>query len=851
KQYPMKQLTPFIYLLFTLFFLSLTTTRTAICSIEDTPYDKAVAMYKTAVGEKTAVNQHGRPLLLSHKKPMKIPTAAVQPSVEGVQIKKDTEQKIRALSYTNLLIFRIFCTLPSIGQKRLDYTLSRLQTEKISFATTALLASFVKQPGADTDLTWRFLQKIKNHSFVTSHALSSLLKIRMTDARLLFPLTDQILELDEAGRWAVDAFLQLPGVSEDILDTTISLLNSLTDSQKRSAEQLCRIPGMDPKTARKGLKKIGLLSFAASWNSRAVFMTPGLTPHGALAWLTNFFSLTPDDRELRFTSFSGKKKKLLLNAYCNSSEKIIWRINNLHDITDNFGQEIGIGKLRRTAPDRLRDLFNALHNRARVAYRKSFNRALADGKKNEAVAVLALATERARRETAMELTGGNLYILLAYGNDFYDSSFRDIVVPILKKRIEKVFNNDLLTFLLQTDPANSHTSNFITNLAQKGKLVPFFPRSTDKQKKIIDLIADSAFRDADSLILFAATFPRLLQTVVQTARSRLVDRMLEKIASDRTVLSSQLQMILQHYLQHNGHLLSEKTRNRVSSMLKERGRIDPEPFIRTPFQEWLSDHRLESLSVFQRDDDGRSSFLSYCRLLIKKGYRPAIDSRYNQLLKETTMDMNRILNIAKKTPGTVLNQLFHLALKNPIVLSWQKRLAGTEIRHDVFFYQGKLLQRIILKQFLENLSEMFVQRGHSYWRYEQLFEPFETLLKRGDITKDTLLAKKRFLSIGSCGGIRIYRKLNNLFYNEVDILATVGTGKAAINNPYSLALFEIVAQNGPETSWEDISRETAPVFQKNRGEEYLQPGSLPAILHKMLYLENHDTDKTKRPGKTD
>ena len=818
----MKHPTLFLYLLIIPFLLSLTTARTAICSIEDTPYNKAVAMYKTAVGEKTVV-------------------------------KKDIEQKIRNLSYTNLVVFRTFCTLPSAGKKDLDNTLFRLQTENISFATTSLLASFARQPGADMNLTWRFLQKIKNHYFVTNRALASLLKIKVTDASLLFPLTDRILELDEAAQWAADAFLQLPGVSQGMLTTTISLLNSLTDSQKRTAEQLCRIPGMDPATARKGFERISLLSFTASWNSRAVFKTPGLTPQAALVWLTDFFILPTDTRELRFNSFSEAKKTLLLQAYSNSSEKIIWRINNLHGITDNFGQEIGIGRLSRTSPRKLRNLFDALHNRARIAYQISFNRALMEGKKDKAVAVLAMATKRARRETARELTAANLYIILAYGSDFYDSSFRDIVVPVLKKRIENEFDNDLLTFLLQIDPDNSHTSNFITNLAQKGKLVPFFPKSTDKQKKIIDLIADSAFRDADSLILFAATFPRLLQTIEQAARSRLVDGMLAKISKDRTLLSSQLQMILQHYYRHNRRLLSEKTRNRISAMLQERGEIDPVPFTRTPFQEWLSDHRLESLSVFQRDDDGRSSFRTYCQLLLKKGYRPGIDKRYNldQLSKKTSMNLNRILGIAKKKPGTVLNQLFHLARKNPIVLSWHKTLAGTEICHDVFFYQGKLLQRKVLKQFLENLSEMFVQRGHSYWRYEQLFEPFETLLKRGAITKDTLLTKKRFLSIGSCGGIRIYRKLNDLFYNEVDILATVGTGKAAINNPYSLALFETVAQNGPETSWEDIGRKTAPIFQKNRGEEYLQPGSLPAILHKMLYLRNHDTDKTKRPGKAD
>jgi hypothetical protein len=803
----MKQLTPLIYLIIIPFFLTITTVKTATCSIEDTPYDKAVAMYKTAVGEKTTIN-------------------------------KEIERKIRNLSYTNLLIFRTFCTLPSINRTSLDNTLSRLQAENISFATTRLLASFAKHPGADVQVTWQYLDKIKNLYFVSNHALNSLTQISVADAKQLFPLTDQILRLDEAAQWATDAFLRLPGISADNLGATISLLNALTDSQKRAVEQFCRIPNMGPSIARNGIEKIRSLSFAASWNCRSLFQSPGLSPQTALDWLTNFFILPVEEREQRFSSFSEEKKSLLLRTYQNSSEKIIWRINNLHDITDNFGQEIGIARLRRMPPEELRRRFNTLHNRARIAYRKSFSQALRTGNKNEAVAVLALATKRARLETAEELTCGNIYILLAYGSDFYDSSFRDILVPVLKKRIENKFKDDLLTFLLHTDPDNRHTSNFITGLAQKGRLVLFFPESIVKQEKIVDLIADSAFHNADSLILFAATFPRILQTIAQTVRSRLVDSMLVRIAMDQTILASQLQMILQHYLEQNGRLLSKESKTKISIMLEKRGRIDTTPYTRTPFEEWLNDHRLESLSIFQRDDDGRSSFLSYCRLLIKKGYQPVLATNYNlaSLSEKTAATLDRLLRIACKKPETILNQLFHLALKNPIVFSWRKKLAGTEIRHDVFFYQGKLIQRKIVEQFLKNLSEMFVQRGHSYWRYEQLFEPFETLRQRGTITREILLAKKRFLSIGSCGGIRIYRRLNTLFNNTVDILATVGTGKAAVNNPYGLALFEIVAENGPTTiSWDDINLKTAPIFIKNRGEEYLQPGSLPAILHKMLY----------------
>ena len=86
---------------------------------------------------------------------------------------------------------------------------------------------------------------------------------------------------------------------------------------------------------------------------------------------------------------------------------------------------------------------------------------------------------------------------------------------------------------------------------------------------------------------------------------------------------------------------------------------------------------------------------------------------------------------------------------------------------------------------------MFAQRGHSYWREEQLLEPMRALLKSGEIKREKIPDINRFLSIGSCGGIRIYSELNRLFDNTIDIFATVGTGKAVVNDPYNQRLFEM------------------------------------------------------------
>jgi hypothetical protein len=129
---------------------------------------------------------------------------------------------------------------------------------------------------------------------------------------------------------------------------------------------------------------------------------------------------------------------------------------------------------------------------------------------------------------------------------------------------------------------------------------------------------------------------------------------------------------------------------------------------------------------------------------------------------------------------------------------------------------------------------MFAQRGHSYWRSEQLIDPIAKLIEEGDVTNQDLARKQRFMSLGSCGGIRAYSELANLFNNNVDILATVGTGKAVVNNPYNQFLFEAVANGNRDLSWDDVAEKSSRIFKQGLGEDYLQPGSLPAILHKIM-----------------
>ena len=140
----------------------------------------------------------------------------------------------------------------------------------------------------------------------------------------------------------------------------------------------------------------------------------------------------------------------------------------------------------------------------------------------------------------------------------------------------------------------------------------------------------------------------------------------------------------------------------------------------------------------------------------------------------------------------------------------------------------------MLRRFIHSRDEMLAQRGHSYWRSEQIIEPLTKLIKENKVTEYQLRDKQRFLSLGSCGGVKVYTTLTRLFAGSVDILATIGTGLALINDPYNKMFFEIIATNPATISWKTVAQQSSSIFQGGRGQDYLQPGSLTAILHKIL-----------------
>ncbi len=741
---------------------------------------------------------------------------------------------IRGLDYTHKRALRAFSQLEMLCPEELVTVLQKLYGTAIRFDDLLLLEHFVLLEDADIDLAWEFLEKLGSLGFSKRRVMTPFTDIYVLSAPELLAYVDQVKAMAEPAAWALKAFLALPEQSVSAIDRAMQSLVQMNDKQQWAAEECCKLKGM---TAPKGLELLALLSPLSkidAWNAKGLFKQE-VTPEQAHSWLRYYFAEDQEQKEWLFFGRSAEEKAVLLKGLAEASDYVTWKINDLHSVTNERGQEISSATLNGASRGFLERLWRRLDSKVRQKYASSFYKGLDQGKKSAAIKVLRSATGKARVQAGLDSTTMHIYILLSKGSELYDSSFRDILVPILNDRIAKRFQGNLLRFLLEVDPENNHVSDFIISLAQRGKLAVFFPEDAAEQERVLDLVTQSAFQDEHSLILFSATFMKLLETIEPKTRSYLIEQMLSAIREQNTVFSVQLRVILQYYLEYYTEFVDDVDKIRIRMMMYEYGAVPLDYYTRTAFKEWKADGRLSSLSVFHDDDDGRQSYLSNCHYLSSKGYRPRVSGFYS--LGASPESMSQAVALVRsygKSPSQSLRSMFRLQIQNPLLMDWVKTINGIEVSHSVFVFQGEMVQQDLLQQFLLGDHEMFAQRGHSYWRSEQLITPIAELLKKGTVTEEDLGRKQRFMSLGSCGGIRAYSELAGLFNNKVDILATVGTGKAVVNNPYNQFLFEAVANSDTLLSWDDVADKSSKIFTRGLGEDYLQPGSLPAILHKIM-----------------
>lgn len=779
------------------------------------------------------------------------------PCLTGEEIEFGAEV-IAGLGYNSSRAFRQFCMMEGISFAKSKEAWSLLIGLGLSYEQILSFEAWSGIKQVPVDLGLLALATIRQLSYEAGKTFRRYCALPQVSPEHVLNAAPLLNRLTDSQNRAVAQLLALPGVTPEQALDGLGTIARFSYYQALALEALATIPGMPLATALDSLPLIRMLNMENAWNARSLFGLKAMTPEKAWFWLVAYFANPTPIQEEQFLTLDGSDRATLVHSFYAGGEELVWKINNLHGVTDRFGLEISDHTLRNSSDERINQLFEPLSPQIKSDFGGRF---YGTGSKNNRISILKEAIAAERKATARRLASANIYALLAQGSELYDSSFRNILAPVLKGEIDKNHRGNLLAFLKTVDPGNQLVSNFIVSLAQKGKLTDFFPQNGREQEDILDLVAQSAFQNEDAIILFSATFMHLLEVLQPGARSFLVGRMDRLADQGNAAYSRLIAVILQYYLEEYPNLLSDVDRKVIASLLARRGSVKLTRYLAAPFAQWKEDGELASLSVFHPDDDGRDSFGSNGRMLLDSGYDLTLSDRFTVMpLTESERDSAmKLIRRAGKAPSSGLAELFWAMRDKGFAVAFVRTVNGLTINHAAYVYTDENRQKKLLQRFIRSGAEMLAQRGHSYWRSEQITEPMTELMQQGYLKDDDLLGKQRFLSLGSCGGVKAYTSLNKMFLGKVDILATIGTGLAAINDPYNKNFFEVVAKKPSTINWKDMSDNLAFIFKGGHGRDYLQPGSLPAILHKILDEEktranksasgeNRDSNTTDAPG---
>ena len=740
---------------------------------------------------------------------------------------------ITGLSYNSKRVFRQISQMEGIDFEKSKKAWEELTRLKLSYEQVLSFERWSALEGVTVDLAFAALPAIHSLSYEAGKSFREYCRLpRITPDHALktIPLLNR---LDDSQNRAAQGLLAIEDINGIQALDGLGVIALLRKNRAMAAEAFARIKKMNIATMEDAFPLIRVLHQDDAWNAKTLLFNEAMTPEEGWFWLTAYFANPTNIQEQQFHKLSSSRKKALVQAFYDSGEELIWKINNLHAVTDRFGFEISNSQLKRYSVKQLQERFEALSPQIKSRFGNQF---YGTGSKNSKISTLKKATSAERSATAKRLTSANIYALLSQGSELYDSSFRNILVPVLKNYVEKFFSNNLLVFINATDPGNRLVSNFIVSLAQKGKLTTFFPDNSREQEQILELVAQSAFKNEESIILFSATFMYLLEVLEPSARTFLLNKMSQQADLGTATYARLITVILQYYLQEYPQLLSAQDKSLITRLIVRHGAINLHSYLATPFDQWKTDSALNSVSVFHPDDDGRDSFLSNARMLLKSGYRVQLSDTFTigSLSDQIRKEIISLTRSAMNKPTRTLPILFNSMQRRHYAISFVRELNGITINHAAFVYSGDKNQEKLLERFVLSKTEMFAQRGHSYWRSEQITDPMLKLLDDGRLTETHLKDKQRFFSLGSCGGVKAYTRLSRMFLGHIDILATIGTGLAVINDPYNKSFFEVIAKSRDTMTWKDMATKLAFIFKGGHGRDYLQPGSLPAILHKII-----------------
>jgi hypothetical protein len=757
------------------------------------------------------------------------------PGITAEQLESGREM-IKTLDYINMRVFRALCALPDITAAEALRLLPGLAGEPINYEHLQLFEQFCTLKGVSVAIALQALREMADLDYVTVWAGVSLCRIPALGPDQALAAIRLLRTLHDPARWAAKAFFEIGGQTADTVGRGLDSIRQFSADQCWAAEANSRIAAITVQQALLNMAAISRISRENIMNAKALLGLEGMTGPEAHVWLTGYFSKSPEEHDADYRLLPAGKKTLLQQAYLDASDHPVRAINNLHSVTNSDGDEISDAQLASYSFGKLAAFFTRFPPETRSRFEARFSGQAKNGEKGAAIATLRQATAFARMETARRLSTANIYVLMTRVSVLYDSSFRLILIPELHKRIAAEYHGSLLRFMQDVDPENVQVANFVSSLALKARLSMFLPADTAGQQEIIDLVLISAFKDENNLVLFAATFEKLLHGILPATRAFLIDRMIFR-ARNPTIFARLVRTILQYYLEAQLRILGAENAVRIREVLAQYDSPPLAKYGRTPFAEWRKDGLLSGLSVFHGDDDGRNSFVANCALLLSRGYLPRPSQRFSGAAPAGGFEQEQLaalLRTVGRRENGDLARLYKFLKSTPLVVDFVKTVNNLQISHSLAVYHDGATQQRLLAQFIRDGHEMYAPRGHSYWLNDHILNPLQALVRDDLVSSEELAAKHRFISIGACGGLKVYADLTGVFCNRVDMLASLGAGKTSINNLYNLFLFETVATAGEDISWGEMDRRAAAIFAEDPEKDYQLPGELPAILYKIL-----------------
>jgi len=748
---------------------------------------------------------------------------------------ENSREMVKTLDYTNMRVFRALCGLPDITAAEALRLLPGMAGEPINYEHLQLFEQFCALEGVTVAIALQALGEMKEMDYVSVWAGVSLCRISVLAPDQALAAIRMLRTMHDPARWAAKSFFEISGHSPDSVSQGLNSIGRFSADQSWAAEANSRIAAITVQQALINMEAISRIVPENILNVKALLALEGMTGPEAHTWLTGYFSKPSTNHDVDYQLLPAAKKTLLQQAYLNASDHVVRAINNLHAVTNSDGDEISDAQLASYSFGKLGTFFTRFPPETRSRFEGRFAGQAKIGEKGAAIATLKQATAFARMETARRLSSANIYVLMTRVSVLYDSSFRLILIPELHKRIAASYGGSLLRFMQAVDPENMHVANFVSSLALKARLAMFLPAYAAGQEAIIGLVLASAFKDENNLVLFAATFEKLLDGILPVTRGFLIDRMIFR-ARNPTIFARLVRTILQYYLEGKPKILGVENAARISEVLAQYDSPPLAKYVKTPFAEWRQDGVLSGLSVFHGDDDGRNSFVANGSFLLGKGYQPRPSLRFSGGRTggfEQEQLAALLKTVSRKESGS-LARLYKFLKGTPLVVDFVKNVNNLQVSHSFAVYYDRETQQRLLAQFIQGGHEMYAPRGHSYWLNDHILGPLQHLVEQETVSHEELAAKQRFISIGACGGIKIYSDLTEIFCNKVDMLASLGAGTTGVNNLYNWFLFETVATEGGNISWKEMDRRAAFAFLEDPEKDYQLPGELPAILYKIL-----------------